>query len=285
MRPKVPVARPAAGKKRRERPIPDIEDRRMTPSSTLQPPTAVDVALPDVVVIGAMKCGTSALHRYLDDHPSIAMARAKEVNFFFGPAARTPRDWQAGNWHRGLAWYVSQFDPSAPVRGEASPGYTAPGRPDVAHRMAAVVPNAKLVYLVRDPLVRAVSQYRHHRRDGSEHRTLTDALLDPQSQYVARSRYFERLEPFLAHYPSDRVAVVATEDLLLRRRATLHRLYSFLGVDPAHWSPTLDAEWHVGDEQLYAVEPHVVGAFRDAVRTDVARLRCFTGQAFDGWSV
>ena len=81
-------------------------------------------ALPTVVIIGAMKCGTTSLHRYLDLHPQAAMSRPKELNFFIGPVAAGSADWARGNWHRGAAWYAAHFDPSAEVRGEASPGYT-----------------------------------------------------------------------------------------------------------------------------------------------------------------
>lgn len=107
---------------------------------------SVDGALPNLVVIGAMKCGTTSLHHYLDVHPDIAMSQAKELNFFFGDDAdgesgdAEVRSWHNGNWHRGVEWYAAQFDAGAPVRGEASPGYTSPAHPEVAGRMAAIIP-------------------------------------------------------------------------------------------------------------------------------------------------
>lgn len=154
--------------------------------------------MPDVVVIGAMKCATSAVHAYLDAHPDIAMAAAKELNFFNGaeePSGPAEDAWIEGQWHRGIAWYAAQFDPTAPKRGESSPAYTSPSFPEVPARMASIVPEARLVYLVRDPVDRAVSQYLHHHRDGTERRPLDEAVLDPASQYLARSRYCERLDP------------------------------------------------------------------------------------------
>jgi len=116
-------------------------------------------ALPNLVVVGAMKCGTTALHGFLDRHPEIAMSDPKELNFFFGPAAGSGDDapWAEGNRHRGVGWYRHQFPVAAPVRGESSPGYTSPSEPHVAARMAALIPGARLVYLVRDPVERAVS--------------------------------------------------------------------------------------------------------------------------------
>jgi Sulfotransferase domain len=187
--------------------------------------------LPNLIVIGAMKCGTTALHRILDTHPDIAMAPEKELNFFFGPATQPPT-WHAGNWHRGTDWYAGRFDARARVRGEASPGYTSPHHPEVAARMATVVPEARLVYLVRDPLARAVSQYHHHVRDGTEHRPIVAALRDPASQYLSRSCYHARLEPFLAHYHPDRITAVAQEALRADPRRALGPLLRQLDVDP-----------------------------------------------------
>lgn len=179
--------------------------------------TAASGALPNLVVIGAMKCGTTALHRTLDGHPDVAMSAPKELNFFCGarhsPLAPTevsvePTDgriWARGNWHRGLSWYARHFTAEAPVRGESSPGYTSPSHPEVVTRMAALIPGVRLIYLVRDPVARALSQYRHHQREGTETRSVEEAILDPASQYLSRGRYYQRLEPFLAHFPARRL--------------------------------------------------------------------------------
>src|ERR687898_136777 len=71
-------------------------------------------ALPNLVVLGAQKCGTSGLHFYLDLHPEIAMSMPKELNFFI----------EERGWPRGTDWYMQHFDPDAPIRGESSPNYT-----------------------------------------------------------------------------------------------------------------------------------------------------------------
>ena len=70
--------------------------------------------LPNLIIIGAMKCGTSALHRYLGLHPEISMSDEKELNFFI----------EGMNWEKGLAWYESMFTGKAKVHGESSPDYT-----------------------------------------------------------------------------------------------------------------------------------------------------------------
>jgi Sulfotransferase family len=245
--------------------------------------------LPNLIVIGAMKCGTTALHRYLDGHPAIAMSRPKELNFFFGPARGDPQegepvDWSRGNWHRGPAWYAAHFDPAAPVRGEASPGYTSPSYPEVAGRMAALVPSARLVYAVRDPVARAVSQYAHHCRDGTESRDLASALLDPGSQYVARGRYFERLAPFLAVGPGERIAVVAQEELRTDPWPTLRAVFAHVDVDDG-WSPAVTERRNEAPAPMSRLDEGLRHRLTDAFADDADRLRAFAGRDFPGWSV
>lgn len=246
-----------------------------------------DLPLPNVVVIGAMKCATSALHAYLDAHPDISMSATKELNFFNGPE-QPPHDdpdiwWRSGQWHRGLEWYAAQFDPHTPVRGESSPAYTSPDFPEVPDRMANVIPEARLVYLVRDPVERAVSQWAHHRRDGAEHRPLDEAVLDPHSQYLARSRYAERLAPFLEHFDRGQVHVVVQERLLADRDRQIARVYEHVGVDPDWRDPRHEERHHVGDGRP-EVDPALRRAVAQRVGDDVRRLRELLDDDLEEWN-
>jgi hypothetical protein len=237
-----------------------------------------------MVVIGGMKCGTSATSRYLGLHPDVSMATTKEVNFFFGDdfdAATRTGHWRTGHWHRGADWYASHFDARAPIRGEASPGYTSPDHPHVAARMRALLPRARLVYLVREPAARALSHFAHHAREGAERRPVEEAVLDPHSQYLARSRYLERLAPFLAEFPAEQVLVVVSERLLGNRRAELARVFRHVGADPERWDDRLDERVHVG------TAPPTPGWLREAVtarvRDATAALRSFLDDPLPEW--
>jgi hypothetical protein len=232
--------------------------------------------LPTMLVIGAMKCGTSALHHYLSLHPDVSMAREKEVNFFFGPD-EPPHDdesewWRTGQWHRGLGWYADRFEEGYAVRGESSPGYTDPSHPEVAGRVARVLPDVRLVMLVRDPVQRAVSQWAHHVRDGDEPRPVEEAVLDPTSQYLPRSRYYASLRPFLSRFPREQLLVVVQERLLADRRAELARVFAHVGADPSFWTPELEPRVHVGDRPV-EVPVGLRAAFLERVGDDVTRLR------------
>jgi hypothetical protein len=248
----------------------------------------MSASLPNAIVVGAMKCATTAMHRYLDAHPDISMSSQKEVNFFIG-ADTAPHDeaetwWRSGQWHRGVDWYASLFDGTTPVRGETSPGYTSPDATEVAPRMAGLLPEARLVYLVRHPVERAVSQYRHHHRDGTERRPLERALLDPDSQYMSRSRYHERLQPFLDRYSAAQVLVVVQERLLCDRGPQMGAVYAHLGADPAWRGDILHQEFHVGGDPL-GIPPWLCAAFMEQVADDVARLRTLLQDDLPEWAV
>jgi Sulfotransferase family len=245
----------------------------------------VGKGLPELVVIGAMKCGTSALHRLLDRHPDICMSQPKELNFFFGPCHQPGGgSWAAGNWHRGVAWYAGHFDARARIRGESSPGYTSPSHPEAAPRMAALIPTARLLYLVRDPVDRAISQYRHHQAEGSETRPLAEALLDPGSQYLARSRYHDRLVPFLERFDRRAIAIVCQEELLADPCGTLGVVFEFLGVDAGRWRG-VPRPRRLADRPPPAPGRRLRERLTEALRDDADRLRALAGRDFPAWSL
>lgn len=183
--------------------------------------------LPNLIIIGAMKCGTSAAHQYLNMHPDIFMSREKELDFFI----------EDRNWSKGLAWYESMFEAGTRIRGESSPDYTHhPAIPGVPERMHAVVPDAKLIYMVRDPVDRMLSQYMHNRWTGIEHRPFEQAIQGDgqgmeETRYVRRSKYYMQLEQYLRYYPKGNIHILTQEDLHRRRRETLQSIFRFLGVD------------------------------------------------------
>jgi hypothetical protein len=276
--------------------------------------------LPNLIIIGAEKCGTSSLYFYLHQHPEITMSSEKELRFF----SSLPR------WELGVEWYEAQFEgASTPVRGEASPQYTNyPRVPGVSQRMHAVIPEARLIYLVRDPIERIVSAYLGAYAAGREEGPLTRALRPLEGNpYVCDSSYHMQLEQFLRHYPSERILVISGEELARERRATLRAVFGFLGVDPSFDSPRFDEirnpsselrrivgprwmsmnmrpkpigrlPWRVRARArriLYGpfsrrverpeMEPELRDEVAEHLKPDVNRLRRLTGRAFPEWSI
>jgi hypothetical protein len=200
-------------------------------------PRRRQTALPNLLVIGGLKCGTTSLHHYLNLHPEVEMSRPKELNFFVAEL----------NWPLGRDWYATHFRPTATVRGESSPHYTnRPRFEGVAERIRSLLGEPRLIYIVRDPIDRMLSHYLHNLGGGYEDRALPDALSDPESSYVARSRYAFQLEPYLETFGLERIEIVSREELKRDRPATMRRVFAFLGIDPGFTSEQFEREWETG---------------------------------------
>jgi Sulfotransferase domain len=162
--------------------------------------------LPDFVVIGVMKAGSTTLFRWLDEHPGVRMPADKEPEFFADDRA----------WRRGPEWYASLFAgiPAHLTTGEASVAYADPRTAGVVvPRLQQTLPDARLVCLLRDPVARLRSHYRHEVLRGRESRTLPDALTDAESPYVRRSSYGRVLRPWLDAATGPRLHVATAEEL------------------------------------------------------------------------
>lgn len=188
--------------------------------------------LPNLVVIGAPKAGTTSLHEYLALHPEIFMSTPKELKFF-----------TAKNWRSRIDEYSRRFA-AAPIRGESSPNYSLyPFGPSVAERMRELIPDARVIYLVREPIERAIAHYVEAVALRFENRPVGEALGDranPANPYICGSSYGMQIERFYRQFSPDRVLVLDQTDLLTRRAPTLRRVFSFLGVDPDFRSPRFE---------------------------------------------
>ncbi|MGH9919427.1 MAG: sulfotransferase domain-containing protein [Nitrososphaerales archaeon] len=190
--------------------------------------------LPEFLIIGAQKAGTTSLYEYLVDNPAIRPASQKELHYF------------TSNWSNGAGWYRRQF----PIRrrrtlsGEATPWMLfhplAPGR------VSEVMGDCRFIVLVRNPVDRAYSHYWHERRRGTEVlKTFEEAidaepdrLRDPderiqqQFSYLARGRYAEQLERWFDHFRRESFLVLDSADLFARPVETTARVETWFGVDP-----------------------------------------------------
>lgn len=191
-----------------------------------------------VMVIGTMKAGTSSLHHYLDLHPEIQMSRVKELNFFINDKA----------WRRGLGWYRRQIAPPGQSRwrGESSVNYTKfPVFPNVPERMSQVMPQARLIYVVRDPVERVYSHYVHNLSHGREVKPIAEGLALPEvNDYVYPSRYALQLKRFLKFYSLEQLLIIDHHTLRHDRVAALRQVFEFLEVDADFTHPDFEREHH-----------------------------------------
>jgi hypothetical protein len=191
-------------------------------------------AMPNLIIIGGLKCGTTSIHHYLGLHPDIQMSKPKELNFFVAEL----------NWDLGLDWYASRFDDRFKVRGESSPHYTnLPRYEGVPERIRTHCPDAKLLYMVRDPIKRILSHWMHATGAGYETRDMVEVLSDPNTQYVNRSRYWMQLQPYLELFDRDKIEIITQEELQADRDGTMRKAFAYAGVDENFTSEQFDREW------------------------------------------
>lgn len=203
---------------------------------------SVSGRVPNLIIIGAQKSGTTSLHKYLGAHPEIQMSLEKELNFFIAG-----RPGWGSTWHKGVGWYKTRFSSNAKIRGESSPNYTAyPYIQGVPERMHLVIPGAKLIYILRDPIERIISHYVHSCGMGRENRTFPDALknINDNNQYIARSKYYMQLKQFLEYYDESQILIITQDDLYGDRLETLKRVFRFLGVDDSFQSRKFNKIYH-----------------------------------------
>jgi Sulfotransferase domain len=274
----------------------------------------VNHLLPNFLVIGAAKAGTTSIYHYLRAHPQVFMPETKELNFFVAN----------DGWPKGTAWYERQFEAAgdAVAVGEASPNYSKfPLLPGVPERVAKLLPEVRLIYLVRHPVERFRSGYLDEVRRGRQHHPI-ESTLASNPGYLAASRYAMQIEQYLEHVRRDQLLVITSEELKRHRAATMRVVHGFLGVDDVAPATLADeynrtegqrmlrplarrlrrlpgargvarvapgaSRW-MGTRPLDPTRAEISPAFdqqlRELLRDDVRRLRGYLGPGFDGWGI
>lgn len=208
--------------------------------------------MPDFLIIGGQRCGTSSLYFYLTDHPYIAPPYTKELHFF------------DANYAKGLHWYRAQFPTALEkyytqhvrkqgfVTGEASPSYLF--HPLAPTRISKLMPNVKLIVLLRNPIDRAYSQHwLNVKANGIEPLSFKEAiaaeperiagerekiLADPSYashtyrpfSYLIRGIYVDQLQYWMDFYPKEQFLILRSEDLYTKPGETVKQTLEFLGV-------------------------------------------------------
>ncbi len=216
--------------------------------------------LPDFLIIGGQRCGTSSLYYYLTEHPGVVSASTKEIHFF------------DDSYTKGLAWYRAQF-PTAVYKhyiervrkyhfltGEASPYYLF--HPHAPHRIAATLPHVKLIVLLRNPIDRAYSQHwlevigkfeplsfeqairrEPERTAGEREKMLQDENYHSYSHrrftYLARGLYIDQLQYWMNYYPREQFLFIKTEDLY-KKPAEIVQVPSKKGYKTRDSAPAMD---------------------------------------------
>lgn len=219
--------------------------------------------LPDFLIIGAQRAGTTSLFHHLAAHPDVTPSFPKEVHYF------------TNHYHRGPGWYRSHFPLVAwktaaqrrgrppLLTGEATPYYLA--YPHAAQRVRRELPNARLIVLLRNPVDRAYSHYLHEVASGIETLTFADALAREKDRlnselnrmkqdegylsfnyqhfsYLERGLYAEQIACWLEHFDRDQLLILCSEEFSAQPARTFDRVLRFLGLRP--WEPDSFRRYH-----------------------------------------
>ena len=247
--------------------------------------------LPHFLGLGTQKGGTTSLQELLSQHPQVFLPPCKEVHYF------------SLHDHQPLRWYAEHYLAAAPgqMRGDITPYYLF--HPRAPQRIRRVLPAARLIVLLRDPVERALSQVFHARRHGfeplepeaalaAEAERLAGAkqrLQEPGSSdyshqkhsYLSRSRYEQQLERYAALFPSRQLLVLRSEDLFQNTEACWQTIQTFLGLDPIALPAPLGRA-NAGRGEAEAISPQLREELRSALAPTVAAVRARYG--FDwGW--
>jgi hypothetical protein len=212
--------------------------------------TARKRSLPNFIIIGAQRCGTTSLYRYLTQHPNIRSSTKKEIHYF------------DVNYQKGLWWYRMHFPLKTSSRenfvtGEASPYYLF--HPHVPKRITQVLPKVKLIALLRNPVDRAISNYFNQVKKARETLSFDRAIEDEEERtreelnkllkhefydsvqyrwysYKKRGIYIDQIKRYHKYFNHDQILILKSEEFFENIYGTLREVFKFLEVNP-HFRP------------------------------------------------
>lgn len=210
----------------------------------------------NLFIIGAMKSSTTTLHAYLQQHPAVFMCEPKEPSYFapdtFSPVQShglgSPKD------------YERLFDGAAGCtwRGDASTNYAKwPHFGGVPERVAAYAPDARILYLLRDPVQRALSHYWHRVRAGLERRNINDAFGDRSlnNPLIATSAYGQQMRQWMRYFPSAQIRLMRTDELHAEPQRTMADVFAWLDLDIAPAADLTTARHNPTPDRIGIVRP------------------------------
>ncbi len=193
---------------------------------------------PDFLILGATKCGTTSLYRYLKEHPNIQLTKPKELHFF-------DKNWSKSTYNNGIDWYLEQFpkkhlEDDFFLVGEATPGYLVGADP---REVSGYFPKAKLIILVRNPINRALSHYKmlFRRNVLGDQPPLEELFIQKMTEYKNTSTpqpdpciyngiYTPHIKAWREFYPDNQIFIICSEELFASPCKVVNDVFTFLGL-------------------------------------------------------
>ena len=255
------------------------------------------MALPNFLIIGAAKCGTTALHEYLGQHPEIFMSTPKELKFFpwenQKPSYQGPGDeGDAATILTSVDRYSSYFAQAGryAARGESSPQYIYFSR--AAERIHHHIPEAKLIAVLRHPVDRAYSHYLMVRREGYETLSFAEALAAEDQRiehgwgyhwhYRRRGFYAAQLKPYFERFRRDQIQVHLYDDFVRDPIALTQAIFRFLNVDDRFVPDVSRRHNESTTPRFHALQPYLMQPRRSKTRIKALLPRRLSRHIADG---
>jgi hypothetical protein len=235
---------------------------------------------------GAQRCGTTYLYSIMDQHPQISMAKpaAPEPKFFLNPT----------EVEKGEDYYLQKYFPKMPkanALGEKSTSYIESR--DAGLRINAMFPEAKIIFMLRNPVARAISNYFFSASNGLEKRSPREVFLENRSlntaystsvspfKYIERSMYQSYLEEYISIFGRSRIKIIVFEDMV-SSDAFVSETFDFIGVDSSFKPTSLDEKVNA-NEDVFDVEPQITAMLREYFRPHNEKLEKFLGISLKHW--
>ena len=240
------------------------------------------MSFPDFIIGGAMKCATTSLHFILSGHPNVFIPDREIGCLDMDDPEQHPdffiyrgRKWIYPDWENDrdkcLQWYASFFSAAKPGQliGEDSTTYLASDR--TAERMARLLPNVKVIFMLRDPAARTYSHYWHLVRTGRATYSFEDTLQYFPSILLQRSLYKEQLEQYFRFFPRERIKIILFEDFTKNVLEVVNEVLDFLALPKTLDRERLRTHWNQAQIPLSLQ----VQLFRNRlIRARAARMYC-----------
>lgn len=212
----------------------------------------INTKLPDFIIVGAAKSGTTSLYNYLNQHPQVCMSSMKEARYlaYFGNEQNYKGYGKNGNrimqsydssMPKSMRDYLNLFskEKANQIKGDCSPAYLY--LPQTAEKISELIPNVKIIMILRNPIERAYSSYLHMRRENAEIKSFIQALREEKKRiqdnaglpwrYVDMGKYNEQISRYKSYFKSENIKIVLYDDLKNNPQQFIKDIYRFLSID------------------------------------------------------
>lgn len=221
----------------------------------------MDKLLPNFLIVGAAKCGTTALYHYLGQHPEVFLTPIKETNFFAQKGKKVdfngPKD-NLGNHRRTITEIVDYNNQFINVTDEKAIGEICPSYlyfKDAPKNIKEHIPEVKIIAILREPVSRAFSAWVHLTRDGREHLSFSDAIVDEPRRikdswsgiwhYIEAGKYYGQLKRYYDSFPKENIKVIIYEDFKKNPLRVYKEICDFIGVKSS-FEPNMNVKYNTG---------------------------------------